>query len=567
MSESARHDDGSAAAPERAGLVLAALIIVAGVANLNLSVANVALPDIGKHFDSSQTTLDLIAVGYSLGLACSVLWLGALGDRYGRKLMLLLGTALAIPMSLLAALAPSDIVLFVARLGGGIAAGMAYPTTLALITALWTGPGRTKSIALWSAIGGAIASLGPLCSGFLLQHFYWGSVFLITLPLAVIAIAMAWRLVPAHVNESTERVDNLGGVLSVALVGAMILSINFAPVPNARTLTLVLALIAVAALVAFYVRQRRAPNPLYDLDVAARRTFWVAACAGIIVFGSLMGAAFVSQQYLQNVLGYSTLEAGAAFLPAVVFMVVVAPRSAKLVEARGARFTLLCGYVFLLGAFGTMLLVWKESTSYWEIAAAYVLIGIGVGFAGTPASHSLTSSVPVRRAGMASGTADLQRDLGGAIMQSIFGALLTAGYASAAGSLISSSGKEVTASTQAELTKSFASAADTASRYPAATQEKIVAGARTAFLHGDQWAYTAGIVAVLLGGVIVYFLFPRRQDEERLLATYREADREGAEVDPQPAPVPERPLAGVGDLSRSLSPAGRVAVWLPTRPG
>jgi MFS transporter, DHA2 family, multidrug resistance protein len=567
VSESARHDDGSAAVPERAGLVLAALIIVAGVANLNLSVANVALPDIGKHFDSSQTTLDLIAVGYSLGLACSVLWLGALGDRYGRKLMLLLGTALAIPMSLLAALAPSDIVLFVARLGGGIAAGMAYPTTLALITALWTGPGRTKSIALWSAIGGAIASLGPLCSGFLLQHFYWGSVFLITLPLAVIAIAMAWRLVPAHVNESTERVDNLGGVLSVALVGAMILSINFAPVPNARTLTLVLALIAVAALVAFYVRQRRAPNPLYDLDVAARRTFWVAACAGIIVFGSLMGAAFVSQQYLQNVLGYSTLEAGAAFLPAVVFMVVVAPRSAKLVEARGARFTLLCGYVFLLGAFGTMLLVWKESTSYWEIAAAYVLIGIGVGFAGTPASHSLTSSVPVRRAGMASGTADLQRDLGGAIMQSIFGALLTAGYASAAGSLISSSGKEVTASTQAELTKSFASAADTASRYPAATQEKIVAGARTAFLHGDQWAYTAGIVAVLLGGVIVYFLFPRRQDEERLLATYREADREGAEVDPQPAPVPERPLAGVGDLSRSLSPAGRVAVWLPTRPG
>src|SRR5438874_9697791 len=104
-------------APARAGLVLVALIVVAGVANLNLSVANVALPDIGRHFDSSQTTLDLIAVGYSLGLACSVLWLGALGDRYGRKSMLLLGTALAIPMSLLAAYAPSDTVLFVDRPG------------------------------------------------------------------------------------------------------------------------------------------------------------------------------------------------------------------------------------------------------------------------------------------------------------------------------------------------------------------------------------------------------------------------------------------------------------------
>jgi MFS family permease len=545
VSEPATVSRPGAEAPARAGLVLTALIIVAGVANLNLSVANVALPDIGKHFDSSQTTLDLIAVGYSLGLACSVLWLGALGDRYGRKLLLLLGTALAIPMSLLAAYAPTDTVLFIARVGGGLAAGMAYPTTLALITALWSGPGRTKSIALWSAIGGGIASLGPLCSGFLLQHFYWGSVFLLTIPLAVIALLMAWWLVPAHVNESTERVDNLGGVLSLALVGSLILAINFAPVPNAGTLTLVLALIALAAVVAFYLRQRRASNPLYDLKVAARPTFWVAACAGIIVFGSLMGAAFVSQQFLQNVLGYSTLQAGAAFLPAVVFMILVAPRSAKLVEARGARFTLLCGYVFLLGAFATMLLLWKEGSNYWEIAAAYVLIGIGVGFAGTPASHSLTSSVPVRRAGMASGTADLQRDLGGAIMQSIFGALLTAGYATAAGTLISSSGKNVSASTQAELTKSFASAADTASRYSGTTQANIIAGAKTAFLQGDQWAYTAGLVAVGLGAVLVFFLFPRHEEEKRLLAAYHEADSAEAEAQPD-LTGGERPLAGIG---------------------
>jgi DHA2 family multidrug resistance protein-like MFS transporter len=538
---------GTAEAPARAGLVLAALIIVAGVANLNLSVANVALPDIGKHFDSSQTTLDLIAVGYSLGLACSVLWLGALGDRYGRKLMLILGTGLAIPMSLLAAYAPSDDVLFLARLGGGIAAGMAYPTTLALITALWSGPGRTKSIALWSALGGAIASLGPLLSGFLLQYFYWGSVFLITLPLAVVAIAMAWWLVPAHVNESTEPVDNLGGVLSLVLVGTLILSINFAPVPNAGTTALVLALIAVGALVVFYFRQRRAPNPLYDLDVAARRTFWVAACAGIIVFGSLMGSAFISQQYLQNVLGYSTLEAGAAFLPAVVFMVLVAPRSAKLVETRGARFTLLCGYVFLLLAFATMLLVWKEDSSYWEIAVAYALIGIGVGFAGTPASHSLTSSVPGRRAGMASGTADLQRDLGGAIMQSIFGAVLTAGYASAAGALVTSSGKNVTDSTQAELTKSFSSAADTASRYPASVHDQIIAGAKTAFLHGDKWAYLAGLIAVLLGAVLVFFVFPKQQEEEELLERYRAEDA----GPPRPRPSPEAAPAGLGTPSQT----------------
>src|SRR5262249_3568274 len=268
--------------------------------------------------------------------------------------------------------------------------------------------------------------------------------------------------------------------------------------------------------------------------VAARRTFWVAACAGIIVFGSLMGAAFVSQQYLQNVLGYSSLEAGAAILPAVVFMVLVAPRSAKLVEVRGSRFTLLCGYVFLVLAFVAMVVLWKEGSSYWEIAVAYIFIGIGVGFAGTPASHSLTGSVPVERAGMASGTADLQRDLGGAIMQSIFGALLTAGYASAAGALISSSGKNVTASTQAELTKSFPSAADTASRYPASMQETIISGAKSAFLHGDQWAYTAGLLAILLGATLVYFCFPKKQQEDELLARYHAEDTARAKESPAP---------------------------------
>ena len=161
--------DDSSAAPPGARLVLLALILVAAVANLNLAVANVALPDIGKAFDAGQTSLNLVAVGYSLGLAASVLYLGALGDRYGRKLMLLLGTALAIPASLLAAFAPSIEVLFAARLLGGLAAGMAYPTTLALITALWSGPARTKSIALWSGLGGAIAALGPLLSGALLD--------------------------------------------------------------------------------------------------------------------------------------------------------------------------------------------------------------------------------------------------------------------------------------------------------------------------------------------------------------------------------------------------------------
>lgn len=520
-------------APKRAGLVLAALILVAAVANLNLAVANVALPDIGKAFDAGQTTLNLVAVGYSLGLAASVLYLGALGDRYGRKMMLILGMAISVPASLLAGTAGSIGVLFAARLIGGVAAGMAFPTTLALITALWSGAARTRAIALWSALGGAIASLGPLLSGALLERFDWGSVFLVTLPLAALALGMAWRFVPSHVNETTDPVDNPGGLLSIVMVATLVMGISLAPAPGKLGLAIGLLVIALAAAAAFVLRQRRAPEPLYDLRVARRRVFWVAACAGIIVFGSLMAAMFVGQQFLQNVLGYSTLGSGAAILPAAVLMVIVAPRSAKLVEARGARFTLLLGYAFCLLGFLAMLLLWEKGSAYWQVGLGYGLVGIGVGFAGTPASRSLTSAVPVARAGMASATADLQRDLGGAVMQSILGALLTAGYASAAGKLIAAAPQQarITESVENALTKSFSSAANLADRYPGHA-EQIVAAARSSFLQGQDWAYAAGIVAVLIGAAIVFFLFPKADEERALLRSYHDEDAEAA-----PAPA------------------------------
>jgi EmrB/QacA subfamily drug resistance transporter len=527
-----------AGAPARAGLVLGTLILVAAVANLNLAVANVALPDIGKHFDASQTELDLVAVGYSLGLAASVLYLGALGDRYGRKRMLVLGMGLSIPACLLAGFAPSIEVLFLARLLGGVAAGMAYPTTLALITALWSGPPRTRAIALWSGLGGAISALGPMVSGLLLEHFDWGSVFLVTLPFALIALVLALRIVPAHVNESTSPVDNLGGILSIVLVATLVLAINFAPVPGKGALAVVLAVVAVVAVVAFVIRQRRARSPLYDLGVAARPTFWVAALAGIIVFGSLMGAMFVGQQFLQDVLSYSTFDSGLAILPAALCMVLVAPRSAKLVDSHGARFTLLLGYVFCLLGFAGMLLLWKDGIPYWKVGLVYGLMGIGVGLAGTPASRSLTGSVPVKKAGMASGTADLQRDLGGAVMQSVLGALLTAGYAASFSKQIAANPQaaKISDSVQNELLKSFSSAAATAEKYPQYASQ-ITAAAKESFLKGDDLSYLAGMLAVVLGGILVFFRFPRHDREVELLREYAEADADTAPSTAAPAPA------------------------------
>ena len=209
----------SGGVPARAGLVLVALIVGALVCNINLSVANVALPDISASLGATQTELTLIAVGCTLGLAMSVLYLGALGDRYGRKLLLMTGMLLTLPLACASAWAPDPQILIGTRLLTGVAAGMAYPTTLALITALWAaGPQRTRAIALWSAASAGGALVGPVIAGWLLEHVWWGSVFLIVVPVAVAGLLLVGPVVPAHVNESTKLVDHLGGIITVVMV-------------------------------------------------------------------------------------------------------------------------------------------------------------------------------------------------------------------------------------------------------------------------------------------------------------------------------------------------------------
>ncbi len=187
--------------------------------------------------------------------------------------------------------------------------------------------------------------------------------------------------------------------------------------------------------------------------------------------------------------------------------------------------------MFCFLGFLTMLVLWSDHSPYWQVGLGYAFIGTGVGFAGTPASHSLTGSVPVSRAGMASGTADLQRDLGGAIMQSIMGALLTAGYAAAIAAAIAGSPDQarITDNVQQELEKSFASASATAEQYPRYSNQ-IVTAARESFVDGQKWAYAAGIVAVLLGAALVWFMFPKHEEELSLLAEYQSEDLAAAEA-------------------------------------
>lgn len=524
MATSAPSD--SVVVPKRAGIVLTALILAAIVANLNLSVANVALPDIGRALDAGQTEINLIAIGCTLGLAMSVLYLGALGDRYGRKLMLLLGMALTLPASAISAWAPDGPILIGGRIFTGVAAGLAYPTTLALITALW-GPGkaRVKAIALWSGIGSGGAVLGPVIAGALLEWFWWGSVFLIAVPPAVIAFVLVWRFVPAHVNESTDPVDNIGGILSIFMIASLVLGLSTIAAPGRFLPSLLLMGLSVVIGALFIVRQRRARNPLYDLHYASRRLFWVAAVSGMIVFGSLMGSLFVGQQFIQNVLGYSTLAAGIAILPAAIMMMAISPVSARMINALGSRDTLLVGSGLVVAAFVIMLVLWGENTPYWQIGIAYALVGAGVGIALAPASRALTSSVPVDHVGMASATSDLQRDLGGSIMQALLGSLLTAGYATAMARQISESSQaaQVTEATQGTLQKSFSGAVGLGEQYPQYASE-ITAAARESFLSGANWAYAAAIAAGLVAMAIVRFAYPGKQGEIHLLEEYSNQD-------------------------------------------
>ncbi len=505
--------------------MLTALVLSALVCNINLAAANIALPEIGDQFGSNQTQLNLVAVGCSLGLAMSVLYLGALADRYGRKQLLMLGLALTVVASFLAAFAPSVEFLIAARIFTGIAAGMSYPTTLSLISALWKmGPKRTLAIALWSSVSATATVVGSILAGLLLLALWWGSAFLIAAPIALIALILVIAFVPSHVAESTEPVDHVGGVLATLMIASLVLGISTVFAPDTTTFGLILIIAAVVLLGAFGWRQSAARFPLYDLKVARRRLFWVPATGGAIVFGSLMGAMFVGQQFQQNILGYSTLDAGLAILPAGVALLVVAPFSARLVTAVGSRLTMLVGYAFVFAGF-VFLLFLNEHTPYWYVSITYILIGCGVGFAMTPASRALTESTPVRRVGMASATSDLQRDLGGSIMQALLGAVLASGFAGAFGRLIKATpnAAQIGSETTAALEASYASALHVADRYPQ-YHDQIITAARESLVHGAVGAYVIGAVAILIGAAVVWFFLPSHRRERELVDGYTAAD-------------------------------------------
>ncbi|KQR92215.1 MAG: MFS transporter [Microbacterium ginsengisoli] len=513
------------ATPVRAGIVLTALVLAAVVCNINVAAATVALPSIGDAFGASQTALNLVGIGNGLGLAMSVLYLGAVADRYGRKRLLLIGLSLTVVASVASAAASSVEALVLARVFTGLAAGAAYPTTLSLITALWAdGPARTRAIALWSSVSAMASVGGSVLAGIVLTDAGWRPSFLMAIPLALVAAVLVAWAVPSRVAESEEPVDHIGGVLSVVGVGALVLGIGIVFDPGEQVPGIVLVLVAVVAIGGFGWRQRRTRFPLFDLHIARRRLFWAPAVAGTIAFGALLGAIFVGEQFLQNVLGYDPLKAGAAVIPAAVGLLIAVPFAARLVGTRGTRWAMLLGYAIILAAFLTML-GWRESTPYALVGVGFLFVGAGAAFVMTASSRSLTGSTPVRRVGMASAASDLQGDLGGSIMQALLGAILAAGFAGAVSRHIADSGRagEIGAEVTAALQASFASAAHVAQAYPADAGQ-ILAAARESLAAGAWAAYLVGAIVLVAGALVVRFGIPDRRGEARLHERYRADD-------------------------------------------
>lgn len=517
--------------PPRAAWVLATLIVGAIAANVNLSIGNVALPDIGRELGASQVQQTMVASMFTMGLAASVLYLGAIGDRYGRKLLLLLGAGLSIPAALIAGLAPNVEVLIGGRLLGGLAAGLLFPTTLSLISALWRGAALTRAIAVWSGCGGMAVAIGQLLGGLLLRSFPWGSVFLVTVPLAVVVLVLGWVVVPWHAGEGHGAVDHLGGVLSALGIALLVISIQ--RLPEGIDVTIAVEFCAAVVLLAWFLWwQRRARRPLVDLHAAGAPTFWVAAAGGMITFGALIGALFLGQQFTQNVLGYSALASAAANLPSPVMLLITSVVAARLIQARGGRSALTVGIVFIAASFATMLLFWGPDAGPLGVLAAYALVGAGVGFAGTAASHSLMASLPVSRAGMGSAFTDLTRDFGGAIMQALMGTILAIVYANslraAFRSLTPAEAAEVSDQAAEQIVSSFQGAEQVASGYPQVQAQELVEAASRAFTNGKTAAYLVGLAATVCALVLVRWRYPDREAEQRFFVAIEDVDRREA---------------------------------------
>jgi EmrB/QacA subfamily drug resistance transporter len=407
-------------------LCLSLVIVVVGN-----TVLNVAIPTLVRELDASASDLQWIVDAYALTFAGLLLLCGALGDRFGRKRALDVGLCIFAAASLASAWAGSADLLIILRGIMGLGAALIMPATLAILTTVFPPHERAKAIAIWAGLAGAGASIGPLASGFLLEHFWWGSVFLVNLPVIALALAAGRILVPTSKDPVGTPLDPFGSLLSVLALGALLFGIIEAPAHgwgSAGTLTWVGT--GVVLLVAFGLWELRSAHPMLDLRFFRNPTFSASCLSISVAFFAMFGLFFVLTQYLQMVLGYGTLEAAVRLLPMSFTMMVAAPLSARLARRYGARRIIGTG----LASIATGLIVLSQvgpDAAYLHVVGSLVIMSAGMGISMAPSTTGIMASLPVGKAGVGSAVNDTTRELGGALGVAVLGSVSAAAYADA----------------------------------------------------------------------------------------------------------------------------------------
>ncbi len=485
-------------------LCLSLLIVV-----IDNTILNTALPTLARVLHAGTSSLQWITDAYTLCFAALLIPAGALGDRYGRRRSLVGGLTVFAAGSALAAFASGSGVLIAARVVMGLGAAFVMPATLSILNSVFPPKERPQAIAAWSAVTGAGVVIGPTLGGLLLSHFWWGSVFLINLPLAALALIGVLLMVPETAEPSRRRFDLLGVVLVAGSLFALVDAIIEAP-DRGWTATVTLAEIAagLAALALFAWWELRTRNPLIDLRVFRNRAFSAAAGSVTVVFFALFGSLFVLTQYLQLVLGYSPLSAGVRALPFAIATAALSPVSPLLAKRFGTRVVIPAGMV-LMGAGLLDFATAGVHTSYPPLAIAVAIMGAGMGLVMAPASNTIMTTVPAHQAGAGSAINDTIREVGGALGVAIVGSLSAAVYRSHLSDLLA--GAHVPAAVTHMATGSVAAANAVGAQVGGAGGQQLVAAAHSAFVTSMAAGMRVAAAVAMVSAVASFFALGRRR--------------------------------------------------------
>jgi EmrB/QacA subfamily drug resistance transporter len=470
------------------------------------TIINVAIPTLQRELGASASALQWIVDAYIIVFAGLLLTMGALGDRFGRKRFLQLGLLVFAGASLLGAYAGSASQLIVARALMGVGGALIMPSTLSVITDVFPRGERVKAIGIWTGIASLGIPLGPIVGGWLLEHFWWGSAFLLNVPIAIAALAGGWVLVPESRHPAPPRPDLAGLALSVVTLASLVYGIIEAPAAGWTSAAVLgsLGLAAVAG-VTFLLYEARVREPMLDLRLFRNPRLGWGTVAMTLAGLAIGGLAFLLTQYLQFVQGYTPLQAGLRFLPIAIGFGIASPITQRLVPRIGTTPTVAAALGGGALLFASLSFVGPE-TSYWLVGPTLLLFGLGLGAAFVPSTDAVMAAVPEENAGLGSAINDSGRQVGTALGIGVLGALANAGFRSGIDGAVSSLSPDLAAAAKQSVGAALQIAAGVGGPAGASLRRAAVA----AFMDGFGVAMLAGAVLLAAGAVAVLRLLPSR---------------------------------------------------------